>query len=168
MRKSSSIHPKKPRRGTANLIDPRNFGVVGYILAHAKPTADIQNSAPSQLADPYYDLGCHPDLVELLWDKLPAELPEVCRWVVAGTPVLVRPGTGIIFAFGGGTHVIGLRLPPEEVPGAVAAGATLLHEFSDGSTLDARTIGPEWVLIGWHRQGPAWCRMAYDFAGKPK
>jgi hypothetical protein len=100
----------------------------------------------------------------LLWDKLANQLPEDCRGVVAGTPALVRPRVGIIFGFAAGTHTIGLRLPPSLAQSAVREGARRSHRHSDGATLDTAMIGPEWVLLGWHRLGAEWCRAAYDYA----
>ena len=112
-------------------------------------------------------LGTHPDVVSRLWSELDAELPDRCRWVVLGAPVLAHPHTGAIFAFAGGT-VYALRLPPAEREDARRLGAKEVHHFPayaalgiDPTVLDLRRIGPEWVFGEWRREEAAWCLAAY-------
>jgi hypothetical protein len=113
-----------------------------------------------------------------LWDEITTALPVRCNWVVYGAPVLVRPDTGIIFAFAGGTHTYALRLPPgpraelvaaavrhaEERADKFALRAVDVHEYSDGSTFDLATVGKEWVFGSWLPGETDWCRAAYDHA----
>jgi hypothetical protein len=100
-----------------------------------------------------------------LWDKLGKVLPEDCRWVVYGTPVLAHPKTGIIFAFAGGTLPYALRLPEPELGEAMRASDKRVHEYSSGSTLNLDDIGEEWVFGGWFADEERWCLAAYQFAG---
>jgi hypothetical protein len=72
------------------------------------------------------------------------------RLVLQGRPVLARPSTGVVFAFGNAA--------------AVTAGASRLHTFSDGSSLNLSEIGPEWLFGMWFRGEPAWCRTAFEAA----
>jgi hypothetical protein len=120
----------------------------------------------TSVRDPYYGLGTHPDLVERLWDELGAALPVDCRAVFFGTPALIEPRTGIVFAFAGGTHTYGLRLPPREHADAVRAGAQRVHRYPDGTALALEAFGPEWVFGGWFADERAWCRAAYALAAR--
>ena len=115
--------------------------------------------------------GTHPDLVMYLWDVLSAKLPEKCDWVVYGRPVLIRPSSGIIFAWAIGTHTYSLRLPPDVRAAAIKAGATRVYHFRaypelklEASTLDLDKIGEEWVFSHWLKGEEDWCLAAYEFA----
>jgi hypothetical protein len=123
----------------------------------------IEQNPPDDVRQPYLSLGTHPDIVERLWDQLAVSLPEKCDWVLYGRPVLVRPATGIVFAWATG-HVYALRLPSDERALALRAGASRLHTFTDGTTLNLDLLGPEWVFGMWFKDEPAWCAAAYDFA----
>ncbi len=118
--------------------------------------------------------GTHPDLVERLWDQLGKLLPEDCHAVVYGTPVLVRPATGIIFSFAGGTHTYAFRLPPELREPAIKAGAKTVYHYRaypelniEAYTFDLADIGDEWVFCGWLKGEEEWMRVAYAFAARP-
>jgi hypothetical protein len=105
-------------------------------------------AAPDSVADAYAGQGSHPDVVERLWDGLAAGLPMDCRCLVAGTPALVHPGSGVVLAFTLGTAYY-VRRPP-------------------GSDLDAPTdaeagdLGPEWDRGSWSDDEPARCGSTYD------
>lgn len=114
-------------------------------------------TAPADVVDPYYRLGTHPDLVARLWDELGGVLPVDCRGVFYGTPALIRPDTGIVFGYAGGTHNYALRLPPPKREEAMREGATPAREG----------LGPEWVAGGWRAGEAGWCLAAYHFAGAP-
>lgn len=141
-------------------------------LPHAASIVRAPASAsPASVANPYYNLGTHPDLVQRLWDELTVTLPAECRWIVYGAPVLVHPSSGIIFAFAGGTHMYALRLPAKEREEALGAGAKRLYEWPaypelgvEASTLDLDDIGEEWVFGGWFKGEEDWCLAAYQFA----
>jgi hypothetical protein len=158
---------------------PANAGIMRYLgrshrVARSVSVArDRPECAPSEVIDPSYTLGTHPDLVARLWDELGGTLPEDCRWVVHGSPALVHPATGVIFAFAGGTHTYAFRLPPDCHAEALAAGATTVVHYpaypeigASSSTLDLTEIGPEWGFGGWHAGEDRWCRAAYAFAGE--
>ena len=119
---------------------------------------------PEDYQRPYEALGTHPDLVAHLWDRMTVTLPADCRFVVFGSPALVRPDTGIVFAFAGGTHTYALRLPEDVRGRALAAGARRIMVYPKHPPLDLDTIGPEWVLGGWHKGEQDWCLSAYEFA----
>src|SRR2546421_12530470 len=80
----------------------------------------------------WLNLGTHPDLVERLWRELTVSLPEACPWVVYGSPTLVHPQTGIVFAWAGGTHTYALRLAQSDRARALSAGAETIAKYSSG------------------------------------
>ncbi len=82
-----------------------------------------------------------------------------------GTPALVSPERGIIFAVALGTEY-GMRLPPEELALARTAGAELVHEYrTTAVTLDLPArFGTGWVFGNFDRREPQWCIAALKFA----
>lgn len=121
---------------------------------------------PDDVARPYDSLGTHPDLVARLWDELGGVLPEDCRMVFCGMPVLMHPRSGVVFAFAGGTHTYALRLPVAQHAAALAAGATRIMRYPVRQPdFDLAEIGPEWVFGRWFQAEPDWCRAAHAFAG---
>jgi hypothetical protein len=153
-----------------DLDHPSNAGILRYLgdpgrLARSSSVArEAVSLPPAGVADPYYRLGTHPEIVERLWDEITALLPADCRRVVHGSPALVHPRTGVIFGFGGGTHTYALRLPEPEREEALRAGAERTHRYMDGSVLDLSGIGPEWLFCRWFRDEDRWCLAAYRAA----
>ena len=120
--------------------------------------------APEGVPNPYYNCGCHPDIVERLWDQIGKALPADCRCIVHRTPALVHPSTGIFLALGIGTQY-GLHLPGELAAAAIGAGAPTTTRWSGGSTMDIRAeLGEAWVFGKWLSGEPDWCRVAYAVA----
>jgi hypothetical protein len=146
-----------------NVADaPANARLLRYFTNRAKQYA---------YRDPTEVHGTHPDLVMRLWDELGTLLPEDCHAVVHGSPALVRPSSGIIFAFAGGTHTYAMRLPADVRDIAMTAGATRVYhyrpyrELDIGSlTFDLKDIGDEWVFCHWLKGEEQWCLAAYEFA----
>jgi hypothetical protein len=129
--------------------------------------ADTPASQPlGAVADPLYDLGTHPDLIERLW-ALNATLPEDCRWVVFGFPALVTPASGVVFGFAQGTLGYALRLTEECRSEADALGAKTQRGNPPNLGLDAARAGPEWRLGGWFEREPAWCSATYEALRQP-
>ena len=160
-----------------DLCSPANTSVIRHLEARARSprAASVArasaSASPESVANPYYDLGTHPDLVARLWDELTVKLPARCRWIVHGSPVLVHPSSGIIFAFAGGTHTYALRLPAREREEALRAGARRLYKYPAypeldvaASVLDLDDIGEEWVFGGWFTGEEDWCLAAYRYA----
>jgi len=161
-----------------NFDHPANRGVLAYLgdperlRRSVSEAASREDCSPADVSDPYYKLGTHPDLVARLWDELGKVLSADCRRVVFGAPVLVRPDSGVLFAFAGGTHTYALRLPTDVRKAALAAGAMTIHRYPaspelglEASVLDLRDIGDEWILGGWFVSEPQWCSAAYRYAG---
>jgi hypothetical protein len=139
-----------------------NARLLRYFEERAKQYNDTKLTEPK---------GTHPDLVDRLWHELGKRLPEDCHAVVYGNPVLLRPSSGIIFAFAGGTHTYAFRLPLDTRRSAIAAGATRIYHYRaypelklDAYTFDLADIGDEWVFGGWLKGEDDWIAAAYDFA----
>lgn len=112
-------------------------------------------------ADPYYRCGCHPEIVERIWDQIGVVLPADCRCLVHGTPALVHPTSGVILAMGMGTQY-GLRLPGGLGAEAIQAGAHIVTRWSGGTETRIREhYGEDWVFGAWLSGEPGWCQSAY-------
>src|SRR5436309_3495240 len=64
---------------------------------HSRPGFP-QLAFPEDVDRPYDSLGTHPDLVTFLWDRLGKAVPVDCRAIAFGTPALIHPESGIVFA----------------------------------------------------------------------
>ena len=157
---------------------PANAGILSYLgdpgrLEESVSVAkDRPSCAPHEVEEPTLRLGAHPDLLEQLWDRLGKALPRDCRRIVHGTPVLVHPKSGVLFAFCGGSMTYALRLPEPARSEAARAGAETIRNYPAypelgvrSSRLDLATIGPEWVFGKFLREEAAWCRAAFEYAG---
>lgn len=146
------------------LNHPANAKLIVHLSrSHSSSTPVVQT--PAQVHDPYYTLGTHPDLVERLWDQLTVLLPVDCRAVFYNTPVLIRPDTGIVFGFAGGTHTYALRLPAREFAEALQAGAQRVYQYPNQPPLDLTAIGDGWIFCRWYKNEEYWCATAYEYAG---
>jgi hypothetical protein len=146
-----------------DLSHPANAAVCRYLEGRGRPTLPPL-ARPEDVYNPYLNLGTHPDLVARLWDEIAASLPADCRFVVFGTPALVRPDSGIVFGFAGGTHTYALRLPETVRTQALAAGAERVKQYPRQPPFDLDVIGPEWVFGAWLEGEDLWGRAAYEFA----
>lgn len=158
-------------------LSPANSGVVRHLKVNATSPSAVsvarakESCSPESVEDPYCHLGTHPELVSWLWDELTTKLPEVCKWVVYGSPVLVNPKSGIIFGFAGGTHAYALRLPPIERDAAIKAGCKRTWNYPaypelhiKASVLRLDDFGEEWVFGQFQACEKDWCLAAYEFA----
>jgi len=145
-------------------IDQRVCDVMARIEAgRVRPPPPLSQSL-TEVHDPVFGLGTHPDIIEHMW-KLDATLPRLCRWVFWGGPALVHPETGVVFAVGFGTIGYVMRLPPDILAEASEVEAKVVVTGNPGQTFDIGPAGPEWRFIRWPAQEREWCRAAYDFAG---
>ena len=143
-----------------NLAQPRNEKVLASLTRRGpgKPEVARHDAVPNA----YLNCGCHPDIVERLWDRLGASLPEDCRLLIFGTPALVHPGSGLILAVGIGTQY-GLRAPALTLEAVTQAGSRISIKFSDVSTMNIRSdYGDDWVFGCWLPIELSWCKAAYD------
>jgi hypothetical protein len=163
--------------GLVDFTHAANRGVLRYLADPARLARSVSVAAkqPECLASdvprPYETLGTHPDLVSRLWGQLGGRLPVDCRVIVHGSPALVRPDSGVIFGFAGGTLMYALRLPLDIKPLALAAGAKTIFRYPaypalgiQESVLDLHDVGDEWVFGCWHDGEREWCTSAYAHA----
>ena len=145
-----------------------NAGVLRYLRSGCKAVEaeEYASRSPRSVTSPYMRLGTHPELVEHLWDKCGAVLPERCEWVVYRQPALVHPKTGIVFAFATGVHERAFRLPEDERKEALKVITRSVFTYGDGSKRYAAEIGPEWVFGDFAAPEERWCLAAYRFAGE--
>jgi hypothetical protein len=129
-----------------------------------RPDPPVSQSL-DEVADPWYGLGTHPDIIEHMW-KLDDLLPQRCRWVFWGGPGLVHPATGVVFARGFGTIGYVMRLPPRILRIADPTDAKVTVTGNPGQSFDIGPAGPEWRFVRWGGPEADWCRAAYDFAGE--
>ena len=99
-----------------------------------------------------------------IWSTLPARLPMDCRWVVHGTPVLVHPKSGIIFAIAYGQSLCAMRLSSDDARMAVMDELESECTLEDGETLYSDEIGEEWVFCSWEDYDINWCLKAFHSA----
>jgi hypothetical protein len=103
----------------------------------------------------------HPDIVERLWNGLNRTLPVECRAVIATTPALVVPSSGIVIAIALGM-AYALRLPRLLADYADAAGATIVERWTSGGSTNAQQeIGPDWVFGSWNAREERWLFDSY-------
>ena len=112
--------------------------------------------------DPYLRAGCHPDIVERIWDQIGPAHPFDCRCLIYGFPALAIPVNGIIIGLGLGTQY-GLRLPGQMGGQAIGAGAQTITKWGAGQVMDIReAIGPEWLFGCWKEEELDWCKLTIE------
>jgi hypothetical protein len=117
------------------------------------PAEEVGLSAP---------LGTIPEVQAWLWTHIHSFLPESKCWVVLGTPVLVNPHSGIIFAFAAGP-TYALRLPNESRQTAIEMGARQVKR-NGGATVDLSQLGDKWVIGLGRQDSPDWWKSAFEFS----
>jgi len=110
------------------------------------------------------EAGSHPDCVERVWNRLGDTLPEDCKFLVAGRPVLAHPSSGFVFAMPFGTQYA-LWLPEPEHAQALAAGLLPAMTWSPGHRTDlVAELGDGWLFGKFEQQEVAWLAAAYAAA----
>jgi hypothetical protein len=133
--------------------DPRNERTFDFL--------DAVGPAPAgRSRNPYMEAGHHPDMVERVWDKLGAALPESCTFLVRGNPVLAHPRTLAVFALPRGT-AYALWLTPDDRDGC---DLSTVHRWGSGSATDlAERLGDGWFWGRFDPRETGWCRAAFDW-----
>ncbi|NOT29918.1 MAG: hypothetical protein HOP15_05650 [Planctomycetes bacterium] len=138
---------------------PENRGVLAY-LARGGPAHGDSIARPSSVPDAYQGCGCHPDVVERLWDVLGRELPRAARALVFRTPALVHARAGIVLAVGLGT-TYALRLSAAALSDPASTALASAHSYrTAGERLDLVPWGPLWRFGAYLTQEPAWLAAA--------
>ena len=144
---------------------PTNLGILDCLRHLGRHWKGPLSYHASDTHDPYYQLGTHPDLVEMLWDKFPARIPIDPRWILHGKPVLVHPATSIIFAFATGTHTYAFRIPAELRESAKATHASQHYRYPDGNVLDLTQYNADWIFGGNIHNEEELCLTGFQAAG---
>nr|AUN37375.1 hypothetical protein [uncultured bacterium] len=133
---------------------PDNTLVLDRLRARRPNRAPI--APPESETYAYTQLGCHPDIVERIWDAINPQLPGDSRAVVYATPALVQPRTGLVIAIGYGTRYA-LRLPAALVDEAIARGCSTTQTWSGGGMSDvAAECGDGWLFGNWLADEAVW------------
>src|SRR5579884_1802708 len=166
---------------------PANGGVLRYLsdperIHEERLRIAIRSQpscSPARLPALYANLSMAPPTLDRLWGELTEKLPEDCRWIVYGAPVLVHPSSGVIFGIGVNYKFIhyALRLPPREYQKALAAGNKRVLESPGNAKLripsyrlSLEDFGKGWVFGSTNHENPPqeeqdWCLAAYQQAG---
>jgi hypothetical protein len=137
---------------------PENAGVLAYLARGRATSAPI--ARPSSLPDPYMGAGCHPDVVEHLWDGLGRVLPRAARALVFGTPALVHARAGVVLATGLGTSYA-LRLSAAALADPANARLERARVFrTAGVHLDLAPWGERWRFGGYLAAEREWLAAA--------
>ena len=148
--------------GRIDATNPANAPVLRYLgVTEPGTVATTRPRGTGLLA-----LGTHPDLVEHLW-SLPGIASDGCACVIGerGSPLLVSPGSGVIFGLARGTSTLALRLPEPEL-GLALTVPGYGHEYRYPSgPVRAQEIGDDWALLRpFAELNGAWCRRALAHA----
>ena len=138
------------------------------VFAHwDRPEHTWPTDPPGTQRDPYLHAGSHPDCVERVWDGLGSTLPEDCRFLVLGRPVLAHPVSGAVFAMPYGTSYA-IRIPGPQHADATAAGLMSTTTWSGGSVTDLEDeFGAGWFFGRFVDDEAAWITAAYAAAATP-
>jgi hypothetical protein len=151
----SSIRNYKPREILVGPDDPA-WGLIGA----PKPLLN-----DGRQRDPFWEEGCHPDVVERVWAELGDMLPTNCRAQANGTPVLADPVGDRIFAAAHGT-AYALWLVPTDFDEALGLGAKTTMTWSNGGATDlVDVVGVWWIWGPCYAKEPAWLMRAYETTG---
>jgi len=123
--------------------------------------------SPDEHHNPYLEAGCHPDIVERLWETIGSSLPADCRALVYGNPALVHPTLGIVFAWGLGTGYA-IRIPDEAMSESLEAGCeTECEEAGGGKVVIGEVLGKGWIIGCWKNEEMQWLtRMYFELSKK--
>ena len=155
-----------------DLAQPQNTRVLSY-LSRENPLRSLERRKTPIFAscdsaeDPYYACGCHPEIVERLWDRINPLLTADSRCLIYGDPALVHPASGVILAIGLGTQY-GLYLPQPLASQARSAGAATSIKWSTGDYMDIQLeLGEDWVFGAWLPNELIWCQEVFEKFNQP-
>jgi hypothetical protein len=133
---------------------PANLALIRHLSDRNPNAAPL--ASPESEPYAYLNLGSHPDIVEYLWTTLCTSLPADCRAIVHGTPALVHPDAGIVFALAYGTQYL-LRLTGADLDAARAAGYRNEQIWAGGNKTNSEEVfGPGWLFGAWGKSESEW------------
>jgi hypothetical protein len=134
---------------SVNFNHPANRDAIKFLTGSWKTTVQPKSAAPEEVTNPQVTLATHPEMLTWIWSTLPARLPMDCRWVVYGTPVLVHPKSGIIFAIAYGQSLCAMRLSSDDARMAVMDELESECTLEDGETLSGSfAVGKTMISTG--------------------
>jgi hypothetical protein len=145
-----------------DLVHPANASVLRFL--GVSDLAATRTTLPSECD--WLVLGTHPDLVEHLWTLL-GPGPDVygCALDARSHPLLVAPGSRVVFGLAAGTSTLALRLPEPELAVARAVPGFGRAYRYPSATVQAAEIGDDWALVRPFVEGnAAWGRRALELA----
>ncbi len=142
----------------------------GRTLAYLKTLSELRPTSPRNLVTvetaTWKSLFVHPGVFERLWVTLPAALPQDCRAIAYGSPVLQHPQTGLIFAIAFGTNYA-LFVPFGALNDIEVDEHDFARKMTGGEVIDLRVeLGDGWLFGRWREVELEWCRRAYDEAAR--
>lgn len=137
--------------------------VVPFLRKRCRVCKPVAHS--SDYPDPRAKAPTDAKVVRRLWDELATALPRDCRRVVYGTPALVHPQFGIVFAVAIGAEYA-LRLIEQDLPDAEAAGLLRARPQADGEVLDVtEKLGTTWRYGNWCEAERDWVSATFESVG---
>lgn len=140
-----------------------NQGVISY-LQNSKGVRYLPDPIidPDMHPDPYWNAGSHPEIVERIWDYFGSFFSNDCKAVVYGTPTLVHPKSGIVFAMAFGTEYA-IRIPEKSMLDARRAGCRIEQNWTGGGTTNLENeLGKDWVFGCWSNEEQNWLTTIYE------
>ncbi len=132
------------------------------IVTHKKKPGVPAIGLPESHPDPYMRLGSHPEIVQRIWDDFGETLPEDCRAIIYGTPALVEPISGVVFAMSYGT-AYAIRVPTQLIDMAYKAGCKAEKAWTGGGkTIIEEALGYGWVFGAWLDAESQWVIDVYN------
>jgi hypothetical protein len=121
-----------------------NEGALLYL--QQKPYTEFNKDvSPQGYTQNKWSLNCHPDVAKMLWEDFAVKLPVDCRWILFGTPVLLRPDTGIVFGIAEDVNPPLLRFSESDKLKVLICGGKEQLLNLDGVYADAKQVGKDWV-----------------------
>ena len=141
------------------LTSPGNQRPLAFLAARGPGAVALQGL--DDMANRYVRCGCHPDIVERIWDVIGRALNMDARRIVYGTPCLVLPRSLLIIAEAVGTQYA-VRVPARVTTSKDFTPRNTRAAWSSGDTMDTTaSLGADWVFGAWSADEVQW---ALDFA----
>lgn len=120
-------------------------------------TDEMEDSEKSSI---YWHAGCHPEIVEYVWDTLGAVLAVNSCCTINGRPVLLHPKSSVLLAVCVGTHFV-LRVIDDDINVAVAEDYKATSNWAAQTEL-CRTFGPGWFVGQFSETSEIFCLNSFD------
>lgn len=137
-----------------------NSKTMSFLESTANSSTKFADEADPKIA--YWESGCHPEIVERVWDKLGTADTRFLPAYIYGRPCLVDNSRRLIVAICFGTEYI-IRINDKFACHAVNSGFERIKKWSSGDQTDlTRALGKNWFFgkfetmeVGWMVSGNA-------------